>query len=204
MIPKFDGSGTDNKAGFAEHGGERASRTLTCRIRYFTDGVILGSQSFVESHFYNLKEKLGYRRRPPAGCGPFKSHFGLFCWRSCPLFGTCWLFSSLKAFHCLRTRIARIRDAHLNIVFCYLSSFSLLSNLSLFILSAEAAKISFSDRSFYSQLALCTQLSETAGRGALRKTVRTSKELSRLATSSLVSFERRSLPEKAIPSRYAR
>ena len=36
---------------------------LRCRIRYFTDGVILGSQPFVESHFYNLKEKLGYRRR---------------------------------------------------------------------------------------------------------------------------------------------
>jgi putative transposase len=36
---------------------------LRCRIRYFTDGVILGSQSFVESHFYNLKAKLGYRRR---------------------------------------------------------------------------------------------------------------------------------------------
>ncbi len=39
---------------------------LRCRIRYFTDGVILGSQSFVESHFYKLKEKLGYRRRRPA------------------------------------------------------------------------------------------------------------------------------------------
>jgi REP-associated tyrosine transposase len=36
---------------------------LRCRIRYFTDRVILGSQSFVESHFYDLKEKLGYRRR---------------------------------------------------------------------------------------------------------------------------------------------
>jgi putative transposase len=36
---------------------------LRCRIRYFTDGVILGSQSFVESHFSKLKEKLGYRRR---------------------------------------------------------------------------------------------------------------------------------------------
>ena len=36
---------------------------LRCRIRYFTDGVILGSQSFVETHFYNLKEKLGYRRQ---------------------------------------------------------------------------------------------------------------------------------------------
>ncbi len=26
----------------------------------------LGSQSFVESHFYNLKRKLGYKRRRPA------------------------------------------------------------------------------------------------------------------------------------------
>jgi putative transposase len=37
---------------------------LRCRIRYFTDGVILGSQSFVESHFFKLK--LGYQRRRPA------------------------------------------------------------------------------------------------------------------------------------------
>ena len=36
---------------------------LRCRIRYFTDGVILGSQAFVESHFYKLKHKLGYQRR---------------------------------------------------------------------------------------------------------------------------------------------
>ena len=39
---------------------------LGCRIRYFTDGVILGSQSFVESHFYKLKHKLGYKRGCPA------------------------------------------------------------------------------------------------------------------------------------------
>jgi putative transposase len=39
---------------------------LRCRIRYFTDGVILGSQSFVESHFFKLKAKLGYRRRRTA------------------------------------------------------------------------------------------------------------------------------------------
>src|SRR5260370_6167040 len=84
---------------------------------------------------------------------------------------------------CSNRQVDELLYAHPNFVFRYLSSFSLLSNLSLFILSAEAAKISFSDRSFYSQLALCTQLSETAGRGALRKTVRTSKELSRLATS---------------------
>jgi len=36
---------------------------LRCRIRYFTDGVILGSEAFVESHFSNLKAKLGYRRQ---------------------------------------------------------------------------------------------------------------------------------------------
>jgi len=35
---------------------------LLFRIRYFTDGVILGSQSFVESHFGRLKKRLGYRR----------------------------------------------------------------------------------------------------------------------------------------------
>jgi hypothetical protein len=39
---------------------------LRCRIRYFTDGLILGSQSFVEFHFYHLKHKLGYKRRRPA------------------------------------------------------------------------------------------------------------------------------------------
>jgi hypothetical protein len=39
---------------------------LLCRIRYFTDGVILGSQSFVESHFGRLKQKLGYKRHRAA------------------------------------------------------------------------------------------------------------------------------------------
>ena len=39
---------------------------LLCRIKYFTDGVILGSQSFVESHFDRLKQKLGYRRHKAA------------------------------------------------------------------------------------------------------------------------------------------
>ena len=39
---------------------------LRCRIRFFTDGLILGSQSFVESHFFKLKLKLGYQRRRPA------------------------------------------------------------------------------------------------------------------------------------------
>jgi len=41
---------------------------LLCRIRYFTDGVILGSQGFVDSHFERLKQKLGYRRHRAATC----------------------------------------------------------------------------------------------------------------------------------------
>ena len=39
--------------------GER----LRCKIRYFSDGVILGSHSFVETHFQRLKDKFGYRRK---------------------------------------------------------------------------------------------------------------------------------------------
>ncbi len=39
--------------------GER----LRCKIRYFNDGVILGSHSFVETHFQRLKEKFGYKRK---------------------------------------------------------------------------------------------------------------------------------------------
>jgi putative transposase len=49
-----------------QNGELSLSERLRCRIRYFTDGVILGSQSFVESHFYKLKHKLGYKRRCPA------------------------------------------------------------------------------------------------------------------------------------------
>lgn len=47
-----------------EQDGELSSQEqLRCRIRYFSDGVILGSRSFVEDHFYRLKEKIGYRRK---------------------------------------------------------------------------------------------------------------------------------------------
>ncbi len=39
--------------------GER----LRCKIRYLSDGVILGSRAFVEFHSQRLKEKLGYKRQ---------------------------------------------------------------------------------------------------------------------------------------------
>ena len=40
------------------------AQRLLCRIRYFTDGVILGSQDFVESHFSRLKQK-AWLQAPP-------------------------------------------------------------------------------------------------------------------------------------------
>jgi putative transposase len=52
-----------------EQKGELAlPQRLLCRIRYFSDGVILGSQCFVESHFLRLKQKLGYKRHRAATC----------------------------------------------------------------------------------------------------------------------------------------
>jgi putative transposase len=46
-----------------ENGELSLQERLRCRIRYFTDGVILGSRSFVESHCRRLKQKLGYKRK---------------------------------------------------------------------------------------------------------------------------------------------
>ena len=54
---------------------------LLCRIRYFTDGVILGSQGFVESHFARLKQKLGYRRHRAATCLAALGSPGLWVFR---------------------------------------------------------------------------------------------------------------------------
>jgi putative transposase len=36
---------------------------LRCRIRYFSDGVILGSRNFVEEHCQRLSDAVGYQRR---------------------------------------------------------------------------------------------------------------------------------------------
>ena len=46
-----------------EKGELTLAEKLRCKIRYFSDGVILGSQAFVESHSQRLKQKLGYKRR---------------------------------------------------------------------------------------------------------------------------------------------
>jgi putative transposase len=46
-----------------ENGELTAAELLRCRIRYFSDGVILGSRDFVQSHFERLKETFGYKRK---------------------------------------------------------------------------------------------------------------------------------------------
>jgi putative transposase len=46
-----------------ENGELSLQERLRCRIRYFSDGVILGSRSFVESHRQRLNQKIGYKRK---------------------------------------------------------------------------------------------------------------------------------------------
>jgi putative transposase len=53
-----------------EKGELSLQEQLRCKIRYFNDGVILGSRAFVESHCQRLKEKLGYKRK--SGPTPLK------------------------------------------------------------------------------------------------------------------------------------
>ena len=46
-----------------EQGELSLQERLRCKIRYFSDGVILGSHSFVESHCQRLKQKSGFKRK---------------------------------------------------------------------------------------------------------------------------------------------
>jgi putative transposase len=46
-----------------ENGELSLGERLRCKIRYLSDGVILGSRAFVEFHCQRLKEKLGYKRQ---------------------------------------------------------------------------------------------------------------------------------------------
>jgi len=46
-----------------EKGELSLAEQLHCKIRYFSDGVILGSHAFVESYSQQLKKKLGYKRK---------------------------------------------------------------------------------------------------------------------------------------------
>jgi hypothetical protein len=57
------------------------AQRLLCRNRYFTDGVILGSQTFVEPHFRRLKQKPGYKRGRAATCLTALGSPGLWVFR---------------------------------------------------------------------------------------------------------------------------
>src|SRR6202035_2812897 len=67
-----------------EKGELSVQEQLRCKIRYFTDGVILGSRSFVEDYCQRLKQKPGYKRKS----GP----------TLCKLLGpaTLWVFRNLR------------------------------------------------------------------------------------------------------------
>jgi hypothetical protein len=41
-------------------------RMLRCRVRYFTDGAIIGSKEFVNAAFLNARERFGSRRKDGA------------------------------------------------------------------------------------------------------------------------------------------
>ena len=50
-----------------ERGGDLAlGKMLQCRIRYFTDGAVIGSRSFVNEMFTNARERFGPKRRTGA------------------------------------------------------------------------------------------------------------------------------------------
>ena len=69
------GERTEKKAGFSseevekvvEEGGNLPAGTvLRCRVRYFSDGVVLGSQGFVEEVFRRYRKEFGVKRKTGA------------------------------------------------------------------------------------------------------------------------------------------
>jgi putative transposase len=67
-----------------EKGELSLQERLRCKIRYFSDGVILGSQEFVQSHCQRLEQRIGYKRKS----GP----------TALKIFGpaTLWVFRNLR------------------------------------------------------------------------------------------------------------
>jgi putative transposase len=60
--PALD-SATAQKVVEQEQGELSLQERLRCKIRYFSDGVILGSRSFVEFHCRRLEQTIGYKRK---------------------------------------------------------------------------------------------------------------------------------------------
>jgi len=45
----------------------KISKVIQCRVRYFTDGVVIGSKSFVNRVFEASRERFGPKRKDGAG-----------------------------------------------------------------------------------------------------------------------------------------
>ena len=79
--PAVFGPGEVEKDVDQENGEGRAAELWRGRIRYFRDGVILGSRAFVQSHFERLKEKLGYKRKRAPAAVEILPRAGLWAFR---------------------------------------------------------------------------------------------------------------------------
>jgi REP element-mobilizing transposase RayT len=66
-----------------------ASEYLKCRVRYFTDGAVLGTKDFVESMFCSFRHRFGPRRSSGARAMRGLDGVELFTWRDfrCRVFG---------------------------------------------------------------------------------------------------------------------
>jgi putative transposase len=67
------GQTTTNTRGFLESGGNETvlkelgmAEMLRCRVRYFTDGAVIGSKDFVNELFYGSRERFGPKRKDGA------------------------------------------------------------------------------------------------------------------------------------------
>jgi putative transposase len=54
---------------------------LRCRVRYLTDGVVLGSREFVDEYFRENRERFGKKREDGARRMRYVSLAGLFTLR---------------------------------------------------------------------------------------------------------------------------
>ena len=85
------------KAGEVMNSGGKVGReeALRCRVRYFTDGAVLGSKEFVQSYFLDHRKQFGPKRRDGpremrgSGWGDLtclrdlrREVFGSSCWRA--------------------------------------------------------------------------------------------------------------------------
>jgi putative transposase len=63
-------------------------KVLRCRIRYFSDGAVLGSRSFVDSFFERERSRFGDKRETGA-------RSSVFPWAALPVYGTSRRFPNI-------------------------------------------------------------------------------------------------------------